>query len=126
MAEIEAFPSFRSGGVFAMLVCECEANRWRCSFDQTANTATRTFRPIPPTRGFAAMSAPSAPRLPELRRRLCPATDPASDGVATWIVGREAPALRQTGASVVQLGRHCRSFGSDQEYSTWRTLTPLS
>jgi len=35
--------------------------QWRCNFGQTANIATRTFRPLRVRRAFAAMSARSAP-----------------------------------------------------------------
>src|SRR5450631_4174956 len=61
--------------------------------------------------------------LPELRRRLCAAADPADTTVAAERVRHHAASLGQARASEFQSRGYRCTFGGDQGYSTAGTLS---
>src|SRR5665213_719588 len=73
-------------------------------------------------RGLRREQAPQC--MPELRRRLRPAADPACNGMAARTIGRKAPAIGQARASVFWSRRYRCAFGADSEYSAGKAVKP--
>src|SRR5467141_357367 len=127
MAEIEGDSAFASGGSFAIL-CLTSSKRTRQRGAATPaklrvlrqgssaelNGSAHLQLRMHVLRGLRREQ--TAQCVPELRRRFCRAADPPGEGMAAGIVGREAPAIGQAGASVLQSRRYWRALGEASGY----------
>jgi hypothetical protein len=132
MAEIEGDSSFASRARFAMVrlvqtsrddhgaATPTELRILRQGPSATHSGSAYLLLRVHVLRGLCGEQPPQ--RVPQLRRRFCPSTDPAEHRAAARRVRRETSAIEPACASQIHPRRCRRAFRPGQEYSTRAAL----